>query len=259
MTEETLHSRLLIAATRAVKLFRLVREPGMWRSGARALRAGVLPSLEHAAVPFREGILTVLDVGSSRGQFALFALDRFPDATLVCFEPLPEAREVARRVLRNPRAEIHGVALGSTSGDAALHVSAHDDSSSVLPIGRRQVAAFPGTHAVRDLTVPMDVLASYIDDRMPRPCLLKIDVQGSELDVLRGAGSAGLSRVDEILVEASFVELYTGQALAGNVVAYLAQHGFQLVDIHGLARSADGTALQADLLFRASHGREGQA
>jgi hypothetical protein len=51
-------------------------------------------------------------------------------------------------------------------------------------------------------------------------------------------------------VEASFAELYTGQARADAVISYLADRGIRLVDVHNLVREADGAALQADLLFR---------
>jgi hypothetical protein len=83
--------------------------------------------------------------------------------------------------------------------------------------------------------------------------LLKIDVQGYELDVLRGAGDR-IAVVDEVFVEASFAQLYTGQPLAAEVITYLDRCGLRLVDVFGVARDADGIALQADFLFR----REGR-
>ena len=215
----------------------------------RGLRHGVFPSLEHASVRFGAQFATVIDVGTSRGQFALFAHSRFPGAKLICFEPLPDARAVARKVLKGHRVELHGVALGSSRGETTLHVSARDDSSSLLPIGSQQVIAFPGTHETHEIVVSVDVLDAYLGETILRPCLLKIDVQGSELGALKGAG-AGLARVDEILVEVSFVELYVGQALASDVISYLAEHDFRLIDVHSLVRAADGKALQADLLFR---------
>ncbi len=216
---------------------------------APGLREGVFPSLEHASVPFGAEFATVLDIGASRGQFALFALARFPGAKLICFEPLPDARATAHRVLNGRDVELHGVALGAVRGEKTLNVSVHDDSSSLLPIGPEQTRAFPGTHESHKIVVSVDVLDAYLGEDIRRPCLLKIDVQGSELDTLKGA-ERSLSCVDEIFIEVSFVELYTGQALASEVICYLAEHDFELVDFSGLVRAANGTALQADLLFR---------
>jgi hypothetical protein len=127
-------------------------------------------------------------------------------------------------------------------------VSAADDSSSLLPIGERQLAEFPGTQEARQLDVPVVTLDDVIDEGLAGPVLLKIDVQGLELDVLRGAGDA-LSSLDTIFVECSFVELYEGQALADEVIAFLFSHGFRLAGVHGLATGQGGQTLQADLLF----------
>ena len=234
---------------RASKVVRLLGAPGLWPAMVPALRAGVFPSLEHSAIHFGAQFATVVDVGASRGQFGLFALARFPHARLICFEPLPRALATATRLLDGGRTEFHGVALGAVTGQMTLHVSARDDCSSLLPIGRRCVEAFPGTQERTTIAVTVDVLEHYLSSDLPRPCLVKIDVQGSELDVLRGAGDA-LSVVDEVLVEVSFAELYTGQARADAVISFLADRGVRLVDVCGVARGADGAAIQADLLFR---------
>lgn len=246
---QRLYPRVLTARARASKVGRALIKPRLWGAFIPALREGVFPSLEHTTVPFGMEFATVLDVGASRGQFALFARSRFRGAKIVCFEPLPEARATASRVLDDDDITLHGVALGVSSGQTELHVSARDDSSSLLPIGSQQVNMFPGTHETGTITVRVERLEKYLDDTIVRPCLLKLDVQGMELEVLRGAGPK-LAHVDEVFVEVSFIELYTGQALAGDVIGYLAEHGLRLVDVHSVVRDSQGAALQADLLFR---------
>lgn len=239
-----LHQNVRLARVRASKLARLATRPALWP----AVRAGVVPSVEHLDVPFRSNPRTVLDVGASRGQFASFALHAFPGARLICFEPLPSSRAVLTKVT-NGHAQIVPVAVGSASGRSQIHVSGHDDSSSMLPIGERQVAEFPGTAEASVLDVEVVTLQSVLDEGVERPCLLKIDVQGLELEVLKGAGTA-LGQVDEILVECSFVEMYEGQALADEVVELLFSNGFRLRGIYGLVTGSDHSSLQADLLFR---------
>lgn len=230
-------------ARRARKLVRLLRRSGH----RRALRHGVAAAVEHEDVPLRDDVRLVLDVGASRGQFALFARARWPTARIVAFEPLPAAAERFVRVLGDA-AELRRVALGAATGEAVLHVAGRDDSSSLLPIAG-QAAAFPGTAEVDRVRVPVGRLADHLPDPAARPCLLKVDVQGGELDVLRGAGAA-LGRVDEVLCECSFVELYAGQPLADEVIAFLAGHGLRLAGCFDQRRDARGDALQADLLFR---------
>jgi FkbM family methyltransferase len=243
--KERLHRTAQMTGLRARKLARLGRRPAYWP----ALRAGVAASVEHGDVDFRDDVRTVLDVGASRGQFAVFAANRWPEARLICFEPLPDARSRLERVVPAGRADVHPVALGTEPGEVEMHVSARDDSSSLLPIGPGQTTAFPGTEEAGTQRVRVDVLENHVSADLARPVLLKIDVQGFELDVLEGAGGA-LAHIDELYVECSFLELYTGQALADEVVAFLRGRGFRLAGVYGVVRRADGTSVQADFLFR---------
>lgn len=230
---------------RIVKVARLALKPAYWS----ALRKGVAAAVEHTAADFRDDVRTVIDVGASRGQFATFALHRFPACKLLCFEPLPDALMVLRQVVPSDRATIHPAALGKEQAELELHVSARDDSSSLLPIGTRQVEAFPGTEEQRRERVQVDLLKDFLGAGLPRPTLLKIDVQGYELAVLEGAGHS-LNLVDEVFVECSFVELYTGQPLADAVICHLANADFRLAGVYGLVTTGGGVCLQADLLFK---------
>lgn len=242
------HSYLRLFRLRAVKAVALLRTPAYWP----AVRAGVVPSVEHGRVPFGGPFATVLDVGASRGQFALHAQHRYPVARIVCFEPLPISQAILRRVLGDT-VEVVPAAVGAEPGTATMHVSAADDSSSLLPIGERQQAEFPGTGEASQLDVPVVTLADTLDTNPTGPILLKIDVQGFELNVLRGAGEK-LAKVDTVFVECSFVELYEGQPLADDVITYMATQGFRLAGVHGLVTAHEGEALQADLLFRNAGG-----
>ena len=78
---------------------------------------------------------------------------------------------------------------------------------------------------------------------------MKIDVQGAELDVLRGA-SGLLDAVCEILVECSLVELYAGQPLIGDTIVFAREQGFRVSGVSPPSRAPDGTPLQCDVLFR---------
>jgi len=232
------------------KLMRLGRTSAF----RRALRLGVAAAVEHEDVPFQHDFASIVDVGAHHGQFALFARHRFPRAQLFCFEPLPNAQQIVRQVFPLPgQIELFEVALGSdTTAAQAMHVSRLDDSSSLLPITARYTTAFPGTEEATSISVPMTRLDDVLAEPAPtRPCLLKIDVQGYELEVLRG-GDRVLQGVDEVFVECSFVELYTGQALAGELIAHLWSKGFRLAGVFGIKRDIAGQCLQADLLFQKS-------
>ena len=210
---------------RLVKLLRLLAV----RDYRRGLRHGVAAAIEHDAAFLAHEPRTVLDVGANRGQFALFALRRFPRARLICFEPLSQPAAVLRRVVgARVGVEVHEVALAAESGTASMHQSRDDDSSSLLPVTRQQQHAFPGSVEVARVDVAVRRLDDCVDpSALARPCLLKIDVQGAELEVLRGSREV-LDAVDELIVECSFTELYAGQALADDVIGELRAAGFRL-------------------------------
>jgi FkbM family methyltransferase len=236
---------------RARKLVRLARVP-LYRRG---LRLGTAATDEHEDVPLgRSEFRTVIDVGAHHGQFALFAARRYPRARIYCIEPYEGSQRRLER-LRGllPQLKILGYAAAADEGTEELHLSRKTDSSSLLPILASYTSAFPGTEETARVLVRTRTLDALLADlHVERPTLLKIDVQGTELSVLRGAART-LESVDSIFVECSFVELYRGQALAGDVVAHL--HGrFLLSGVFGVVRDRRGEVLQADLLFRRREG-----
>lgn len=91
--------------------------------------------------------------------------------------------------------------------------------------------------------------AILVGTTLPRPCLLKIDTQGSELDILKGSEGLLVS-IDYIYVEVSFTEFYAGQPTANQILSYLQFKGYRMVGIGGIARDGRGTIQQADLLFQ---------
>jgi FkbM family methyltransferase len=212
------------------------------------LKNKVLLSAEHKNV-LMQGFTSVVDIGANRGQFALAVRQWAPNARVISFEPLPEPAAIFRSVFANDaQVLLHESAIGPKEESVPIHISARDDSSSLLPIAEQQSQIFPGTEEVGTQTVrvaPLDVFIKPEDIRSP--ALLKLDVQGYEYEALQGCESL-LSCFDSVYCECSFVEFYEGQKLAADVIAWLAARGFRLGGVHN-ASFLDGIALQADFLF----------
>jgi len=216
----------------------------------RLLRHRVAAGVEHARVLSGLDCCTVVDIGAHRGQFALVARYCQPKARVISFEPLPAAAVKFRAVFAgDDRVTLHEIAIGPAPGNATIHVSKKDDSSSLLPITANQVALFTGTAEVATAIVRVAPLREVIKvlDILP-PALLKLDVQGYELEALRGCEDM-LGQFACVYVECSFVELYGGQALADEVIAWLRERGFRLRGVHNTDYDRDGRATQADFLF----------
>ena len=217
--------------------------------GRAAFRRGVLPTFEHQAILRALRPALVVDVGANRGQFSLDIRCAVPSARVIAFEPLGHEADIYCEIFANtPTHSLHRVALGAADGSASLHVSAARDSSSLLPIGERQSEIFPGTHEVSTEIVEVRTLDYFIDElRSGDPALLKVDVQGAELDVLRGA-TESLRLFRWIYLEMSFVELYEGQPLADDLVVELRTRGFELAGV-GAPSISGGLPVQVDALF----------
>ncbi|WP_165771957.1 FkbM family methyltransferase [Niveispirillum lacus] len=231
---------------RALKLVRLLFH-STFRTG---LRYGVAASLENRPVMRSLQVRSVIDAGANVGQFALLMRHFHRDAVIHAFEPFPSSAAIFARLFAQDRCvHLHRHALGMAAVEADLHVSRRADSSSLLPISSSQTVFAPGTEEVGVLTVPVrrldDVLSSA---DLPRPSLLKIDVQGGELDVLKGAEGL-LPHLDYIYVEVSFAQFYQGQPLANEVIDHLQARGYCLTGIGGTAQDRQGLIVQADLLF----------
>jgi FkbM family methyltransferase len=215
----------------------------------RALVRGVAPSIEHRTALGGRTFDCIVDVGANRGQFALFARMYFPQSKIVSFEPLDRPARIYESLFRNdPRTRLVQAAVGTEHGPLLMNVAAEDDSSSPLAVGKLQAEAF-GTVVADRLEVPCGRLSEYLrDDDLGQKNLLKIDTQGFELQVLRGAEGL-LDRFTAIYCELSFQELYVGQSLASEVIAYLFHRQFSLVGVYNISSVPKLGQLQADMLF----------
>jgi hypothetical protein len=83
----------------------------------------------------------------------------------------------------------------------------------------------------------------------PAPILMKLDVQGSELDVLEGAIET-LQQTEVIIMEVSFFGFFREAPTVVDVITSMAERGFVPYDILGLHhRPLDGALAQADIVF----------
>ena len=124
----------------------------------------------------------ILDVGANEGQSALRFLSDFPAARIHCFEPVPSTFGLLESHTKsNPRVQRHPYALGQTPG--TVQINLHDSSGS-NSIKANQVAGRTVNIDVKRLDNVLTQLKTGKVD------LLKIDVEGFELEVLVGAGQS---------------------------------------------------------------------
>jgi FkbM family methyltransferase len=202
----------------------------------------------------RQGIVagSVIDIGANKGQFTIAARNILRPAVVHSFEPLPDVvHALERNCARYPEVNVHPFAVGAEDGTATLHVNAHSQSSSLLPIGERHLQAFPQAREIRELSVEVRRLDSILDrSELAGPVLMKIDSQGFEVPVLKGARGV-LDCIDLIVAETSFAPMYEGEVPFVGLLEHLHELKFELVrPVDLLADDATGELLQMDVLFR---------
>ncbi|HUZ23602.1 MAG TPA: FkbM family methyltransferase [Streptosporangiaceae bacterium] len=180
----------------------------------------------------------VIDVGANIGMFALFVKLRYPDAEILAFEPAPESANIFRQNMG-----LHGldgvqvaeIALGSSQERAApfTYYPAIPGNSTRYPGQKGPAkAALSKIYSARvaerlykgsDITVPVERLSAFLSAGRPVD-LLKIDVEGSEVDVLRGIDPEHWPLIRQAVIEVE-VELEEDGRRLDSVCDLLRAHG----------------------------------
>jgi FkbM family methyltransferase len=187
---------------------------------------------------------SLLDIGAHIGTFTQGFLQVFPDCTPTLIEPNPFCHEDLGKLPY----ERHAVAASAEPGRAELFLTKEWLQSTGSSLYRENTAFFRDEVVIRQ-----EVEKVRIDDlfRGRRFDFVKIDTQGSELDVLLG-GREVLRQADYILIEVSLVEYNIGGAAPEAIFSLLAAMGFRCADVtdfHRLKGVQNGGLLQMDFLF----------
>lgn len=195
----------------------------------------------------------VLDVGAGDGQYAGALRACGYRGRIVSFEPLAGAhRRLQRQAADDAAWTVHPrCAVGDRSGSATLHVAANGVSSSLLPMLPLHAEAEPGSAYVGTEQVALvrldDVAPAFLSGAASP--LLKIDTQGTEDAVLRGA-EAVLQSCRAVQLEMSVVPLYAGAPAWEALIATLRTHGFEpWTLLPGFVDRRNGRTLQIDAIF----------
>lgn len=215
----------------------------------------VLAGLESGFVPFQkpQKPLNLIDVGSCSGQFAK-AIEAYCGVKKgLLIEPQPHRFKELENDFLPPKYILKNCAIADKNHVMNMDILNHDFSSSLLPVlpdvggvGKRLNLKVKETIKVNVRT--LDNLLSEIKwiDQID---LLKIDVQGAELKVLRGALNA-LRRTQMVLTEISFCPQYKGSSVFSEVYDFMVPLGFILTGLQPGFRGECDELLQADAVFK---------
>lgn len=194
----------------------------------------------------------IIDVGAHAGWFFHCWLDWCPQARIVAFEPTAESFQKATELYgADRRVRLFQLGLGSQTGELAFNILADSQVSNSFLTPRP--AAWESidyqTGPITQRTVPITTLDRFCaEQQIPGAYLLKIDVQGYELEVLKGATSI-LPRIDHVFVEAGIQRLYEDAPSFAEVCLFMESQGFHLMHLRAWHRG-NRVLVETDLLFR---------
>jgi FkbM family methyltransferase len=186
----------------------------------------------------------VYDIGAYRGGWTRLAADVFPHAQFVLFEA---NRDHADELAASGRRQVIAALGEKDGGTRAFHVPRQGDVTGASLYVENTAHYAEQNLQVREVeTVRLDTLV--VREKLPPPDLVKIDVQGAELEVLAGATET-LRAAGALIVEVSFVDYNKGGPLVAEVIAAIDRLGFKCVDLCEVHRNARNFVLQLDLLL----------
>jgi len=206
--------------------------------------------------------ITVCNVGSRKlGAYDDYASQGWgvfaPNLTIYGFDADPEACEEANAniELRQENGEVNWteihipIGLGSYTGEAKLYVTKNPMCSSLYAPNEPYLARFSGLPELVNLDFEVDIEITTLDSFCQTEAIneidfLQIDVQGADLDVLKGA-SRILDSVLAIQIEVEFSHLYKDQPLFADIDTYLRTNGFSLFDLTNSRRNRTNSPIQS--------------
>ena len=239
-------------ADAALVIRRRPRRRRRWFEREKALTSYAVG--EHvAAILDLYRVNLVIDVGANRGQYARRLRRAGYRGRIASFEPVPEVFERLREAAAgDPRWSVHPYALGSEDTQASMHVVPGTLSSVLAPsdFGAERYAQLREPAAqpiqVRRLDGVLDELTAGLED--PR-IYLKLDTQGYDVEVFRGAGT----RVAEFVgmqSEVALMRIYEGMPRLPEALALYESSGFEVTALYPVSReSATARVLEFDCVM----------
>jgi FkbM family methyltransferase len=193
---------------------------------------------------------TLFDVGAARGQWSQAARLVFPEAQIYAFEPINESYNLMRERMKDDDCfHPFNFALSDENAKRSFGLNDFPDSSSILKMTEVHKNEFSQTKNEKSIEVDTFRLDSIDEIKIVRPAFLKMDVQGAELMVLKGAENV-FDKIDGIQLELNFENFYESQATYNEICNFMYSNNFKrFFQVGTLDSQKSKKILACDLVF----------
>jgi len=182
----------------------------------------------------------IIDVGGHKGQSIDYLTKLFPDCTIYSFEPDPDSFMILQKKESNA-VRVYNMAVSNKNGKLRFFKNSISHTNSIFKVNLNSIDSIRATkerslsnstyidEINKEIEVESIVLNKFINNNdIEHIDLLKIDVQGAEVEVLKGAE---LSVIDNIIIEISFYDFYEKSSTFLDIEEILIPEGFYLFSI----------------------------
>ncbi len=217
-------------------------------------RPGIAPVLRS----MDRSISTVFDIGANNGDVSRLMLHYFPRATVYSFEPCSDTyRTMVKNVGKagyRDRSRPFRLGFFDRQTEGTLNLTSFHGANSMVEISKEYAAANPHIRTVRTETIPLMRLDDFTAQHsMEHIDLVKIDVEGVELQILRGGRETFSSKVDTVILELSFVRHPRESGEFIELLRVMHDYGFapaQIFDVAQINNEREWKLAQFDCVFR---------
>jgi len=203
-----------------------------------------IPNIEQSLIHLKQlgfNPATIFDIGAYKGEFAILSKKIWKDANIVCFEPLSDKVKILNELSQ----KIPGIkVIEGVVGEENKEIEFNEAETASSCLSEQNEQGFPVSKK------QMKTLKNYIDiNNLKTPNLLKIDTQGYEFQVLKGALDI-IEDIEIIIAELNFIDIHKEVFLAAEVIQLLNIHHFVIYDISEIhRRPIDKAIWQTDFIF----------
>lgn len=202
-------------------------------------------------------IKTIIDIGANEGQFAERMINLGFNNTIISFEPMTKQYDrLVKNAQKTKFRDINWIvekkcAIGSKKDCKEIFISGKNQSSSLMNLSKKHIEISPEFNVVENENVEVETLDNFKDKILSyeKNYLLKIDVQGFELEVLKGSSQI-LNFINCIFIEVSHENLYQNQPKSIDVINFLIEKNFSIWSIdHVFINRKTGKHYQSDIFL----------
>ncbi len=208
----------------------------------------LLEDIRERGIDFRY----ILDVGANLGEWTRLAKEVYPDSVFYMIEPLSEMEaNLSKICIDFPGTKYFSNAAGNKMGEHILTTWGDDLSgASCLKEENEYLMSLNKQRIVKIITIDSLIESGQINV----PDLVKLDVQGFELEALKGATKL-FGYTEAFILETSLFEFTQGTPILSEVIKFMSERGYEIYDFPGfLRRPYDGALAQIDVCFAKRNG-----